>query len=418
MLPSRCRPTGSRIRGEAFAQLHLQLTENSPQQLEMKSRNHRTKSRRASAPVVVDLFAGAGGSAVGASMAGADCRLSVEIDSTACESLRRNANKHGGEVLEFDVSALEGQDLRDLAALQPGEKLIVVGGPPCQPFSKAAYWTDPGHDASYRRARALGVRGEKPKPITTARADDRRDLVAEFARLVIESEADGFVFENVPSILHPRNRRIFESLRTALEGAGYHTTFVDANSAAYGVPQLRRRVILMGARAVAPRVPRPTHGLPGESDTLPRAVSAGQAFSALRASVPDVEPEIVVAGRWARELNEIPPGKNYKALSAWAGHPAPVFEAETRFWSFLLKLHPDLPSWTVAANPGPWVGPFHWESRRLTTPELAALQSFPRGYQFAGSRRERVRQIGNAMPPLLAAAMIRSVMQAVEGAVP
>jgi DNA (cytosine-5)-methyltransferase 1 len=75
-----------------------------------------------------------------------------------------------------------------------------------------------------------------------------------------------------------------------------------------------------------------------------------------------------------------------------------------------LKLSPELPAWTVPASPGPWTGPFHWESRRLRTPELAALQGFPPGYVFAGSRRERVRQIGNAAPPPLAQPMISAAI--------
>jgi len=119
-----------------------------------------------------------------------------------------------------------------------------------------------------------------------------------------------------------------------------------------------------------------------------------------------------VKGRYEKELREIPPGKNYKALTAWAGHPRPVFEAERRYWSLLLKLSPDLPSWTIQANPGPWVGPFHWTSRRLRTVELAALQTFPEGYRFAGKRRDRVRQIGNAVPPLLAQRMIEPLLAA------
>ena len=96
---------------------------------------------------------------------------------------------------------------------------------------------------------------------------------------------------------------------------------------------------------------------------------------------------------------------NYKALTAWAGHPKPLFEAETRFWNFLLKLSPEMPSWTIASQPGPWTGPFHWENRRLTTDELAAIQGFPKGFQFFGSRRERVRQIGNAVPPAFVASV-------------
>ena len=72
----------------------------------------------------------------------------------------------------------------------------------------------------------------------------------------------------------------------------------------------------------------------------------------------------------------------------------------------MLKLHPDLPSWTVAAQPGPWVGPLHWNNRRLRVPEIAALQSFPNDYIFTGSRRSIQKQIGNAVPPLLGKGMV------------
>src|SRR5262249_50651012 len=142
---------------------------------------------------------------------------------------------------------------------------------------------------------------------------------------------------------------------------------------------------------------------------LPAPVNAGEALRPLE-DERYFEPEEVVKGRYAKELREVPPGQNYKALSAWAGHPNPVFEAESRFWSFLLKLSPDLPSWTIQANPGPWVGPFHWTSRRLRTVELAALQTFPPSYSFAGKRRDRVRQIGNAVPARLAQRLIEPLI--------
>ena len=71
-----------------------------------------------------------------------------------------------------------------------------------------------------------------------------------------------------------------------------------------------------------------------------------------------------------------------------------------------MKLHPELPSWTIAASPGPWVGPFHWDNRRLRTPEIAAIQTFPKDYRFTGNRRSKQKQIGNAVPPLLAKAML------------
>lgn len=89
------------------------------------------------------------------------------------------------------------------------------------------------------------------------------------------------------------------------------------------------------------------------------------------------------------------------ALSARDGYPNPKFVANKRYWNFLLKLHPLLPSWTIAAQPGPWVGPFHWNNRRLRANEVAAIQTFPMDYKFVGSRRTIQKQIGNAVPSIL-----------------
>ena len=65
-----------------------------------------------------------------------------------------------------------------------------------------------------------------------------------------------------------------------------------------------------------------------------------------------------------------------------------------------------MPSWTIAAQPGPWIGPFHWDNRRLRVPEIAAIQTFPKNYKFYGNRRSVQKQIGNAVPPLLGKAMV------------
>jgi DNA (cytosine-5)-methyltransferase 1 len=342
-------------------------------------------------------------------MGGADVRLSVDFDSRSCETLRTNHRFIGGGVLEADVTVLSGRDLRAAAGLGRTDPLLVVGGAPCQAFSKAAYWLEDGDEAMYRRARQ---RGETAiRPVQGPRTPDaRRDLVGEFWRLVAETRADAFVFENVPSILHPRNRHYIEGLLGAAESAGYHCVLYRANALEYGVPQKRQRVFLLGSKRGRPVPPSPTHS-DGHSrhGGLQAPVTAGEALRRV-SPIADFEPEEIVTGRWAEHLRDIPPGWNYKFHTAWASHSAPSFVAETRFWNFLLKLSPDLPSWTLAANPGPWVGPFHWDSRRLRTAELAALQTFPEGYEFAGNRRERVRQIGNAVPPVLAAQVVESVI--------
>jgi DNA (cytosine-5)-methyltransferase 1 len=370
--------------------------------------------RRVTDIPVIDLFAGAGGLSLGASSAGSDVRLMVDLDARACATLRLNPRHHPGTVLEADISALSGADLRYLAGLSQSDCVILVGGPPCQPFSKAAYWLEPGAEARYRRARARGQTARRPPPPRSPRPDPQRFLVYEFWRCLSELRADGFLFENVPSILHPRNRHVVERLVRSARGAGYHVRVLRANAASFGVPQRRERVFVLGARSRRPDSPEPTHAAKGQTIGLRPPKSAGKAL-ARYAAARFFEPEEVVSGRWAQHLRTVPPGWNYKAHTAWANHPRPTFEAETRFWNFLLKLSPDLPSWTIPAHPGPWTGPFHWDDRRLRTPELAALQAFPHGYRFDGGRRERVRQIGNAVPPPLAAQMISQVIHALEG---
>ena len=299
------------------------------------------------------------------------------------------------------MASLDGATLRRWAGLSASESCIVIGGPPCQPFSKAAYWTDPGDDSRYRRAQRGASRqtGRHPSWKRSRTAGERscrssggwcwRPRRGVRVRERAEHHA-------------PANRRILEELVESAESARYCVLLLHVNAVEYGVPQCRHRVILLGLRGGKPPGPTPTHyeGPQPMLGAFP-PVTAGEALRPFQAAR-FAEPEEVVAGRWAEPLRDIPPGWNYKFLSAWANHPAPLFEAETRFWHFLLKLHPDRPSWTIPANPGPWVGPFHWELRRLRTAELAALQSFPPGYVFAGNRRERVRQIGNAVPPLMA----------------
>jgi DNA (cytosine-5)-methyltransferase 1 len=360
---------------------------------------------------VIDLFAGAGGLGLGALSAGCELRLSVDNDDWSCETLEANAGITGGEVLRADVTDMTGEQLRQAAGLRQRDPLLVVGGAPCQPFSKAAYWVDAGDEAAYRRARAAGRRVERPAPPSFVRPDARRTLVEEFWRLVEESRADGFLFENVRSITHPRHRPILRALIMAAERSEYKVRLFPANAVEFGVPQRRHRVFVVGSRSETPDAPVVTHGSPEDAEQralLPFA-TAGPVLEPFTGEQ-FFEPGEVVEGRWAKHLETVPPGWNYKAHTAWGGHPRPTFVTETRYWNFLLKLSPDLPSWTVNATPGPWTGPFHWDTRRLRIPELAALQTFPARYAFEGPRRERVRQIGNAVPPLLAQHVIGQLL--------
>lgn len=365
---------------------------------------------------IIDLFSGAGGIGVGVKKIDADLRLSVEIDKLACETMSSNPKYHDGKVLQADVCTLTGGELRERAGLNSQEPFIIVGGPPCQPFSKASYWTDSGEDSSYRKARAMGIELKRPSIITQAKPDERRSLVSEYFRLIKESSPEGFLFENVPSIMHPRNIGVFDDFKKSLEEIGYKTLYLKVNSQDYGLAQKRHRIILLGMKSETPPPPIKTHSdsLVEINLGLNKYVSVGQALGMFSGNE-YFEPEEVVSGKWATHLHEIPPGMNYKALTEWAGHPNPTFVAETRFWNFLLKLHPNEASWTIAANPGPWTGPFHWENRRLRTIELAILQGFPPDYIFKGNRRDRVKQIGNALPSNVAAACLSPMISLLNG---
>ena len=362
---------------------------------------------------LIDLFAGAGGLSLGGKAAGATPLLAVEMDPTCCATLRANGGHHG-HVAETSVTELTGENLRELGGVTDSAPLLIVGGPPCQPFSKAAYWTDDGAEARYRRAREAGKDVQRPDPPRHAKRDARRSLVAEFWRLVVEADADAFVFENVRSITHPRHRPVLNRFIADATSAGFSTITLSVNAAEYGVPQLRHRVFVIGSKHAEPVPPEPTHAKPAvarERGLCPFE-TVGECLKPY-SSRDWSEPEEVVRGKWADHLRQVPPGQNYKFHTAWAGHQNPSFVTETRFWNFLLKLSPRLPSWTINASPGPWTGPFHWRSRRLRTPEIGAIQTFPHGYRFEGSHRDRVRQIGNAAPPMLSQVMIAAALETI-----
>jgi DNA (cytosine-5)-methyltransferase 1 len=158
--------------------------------------------------------------------------------------------------------------------------------------------------------------------------------------------------------------------------------------------------------------PDPTHAGPHETkaawdSTLPRHISSREALSGLRDN-PE-EPEEHVKGTYAEELRAVPPGENYLFWTSERGHGQPRFKWRSRYWSFLLKLDPNRPSPTIQGQPGPWVGPFHWDSRRLRVAELKRLMTFPDDFVVLGSRREQQLQLGNAVPPVFAEAVIGAV---------
>lgn len=223
----------------------------------------------------------------------------------------------------------------------------------------------------------------------------------------------------VPALVYkqPASREIFARLSDGIAAAGFKMHHRVLDAADFGVAQRRRRLVILGAATGVelPRFPEPTHVAADRrsltTQHLPEHVTAHEALSDL---APLPEPDEGVAGRWGHLLPAVPPGGNYQYFATERdGHPA-VFRWRSRYWSFLLKIDPDRPSPTIYAHPGPYTGPFHWDSRRLRTAELTRLFGFPDDFSFVGSRAAIRAQIGSAVPPPLGAALVVEVKAAAD----
>lgn len=346
---------------------------------------------------VVSLYTGAGGLDYGFEAAGFETRVAIDLDPDCCETIRLNRSWH---VIQGDIVDVTSQTILGVAGLKPGEVPVLIGGPPCQPFSKAAYW-----------------RGD-----TGRLKDPRANTLREFMRCVHDMLPEVFLLENVHGLRYSGKEEGFNYIFRLTEainrsrGTNYRIAWAVLNAADYGVPQIRQRLFLVGHReGKVFQFPPPTHTQEvdvgdqlllqeGRRSRLPY-VTAWDAIGDL--GDPD-EDGLEVTGRWADLLPTIPEGENYLWHTDRKGG-LPLFGWRTRYWSFLLKLAKNRPSWTIQAEPGPAIGPFHWNNRRLSTEEMARLQTFPDGLKFAGNRRSRQRQLGNAVPSLLAEILARAV---------
>lgn len=331
--------------------------------------------------VGISLFSGAGGLDIAAHQVGIDIAACIDIDSDSIETLKINPEFKNTSLINASIVDFPTSNFKNILRGKKYDKLVLFGGPPCQPFSKAGYWI-----------------GNKNRKID----NDPRNMVGHYIRVLKELRPDGFLFENVDSLFHPTNKKVIEDITESLTNLNYNYKIIRANALDYGVPQIRRRVFIMGSRKkMIGDGPSQTHCKPEqvkEMGLLPHE-GVGKFIAKYASDKYKEREEITSEGTYYKELKMVPPGKNYIALCTGKN---PRFKKGGRFWNFLLKLHPDKYSWTIAAQPGPWVGPFHWTSRRLRIPEIAAIQTFPDNYKFFGSRRSVQRQIGNAVPPKLA----------------
>lgn len=296
---------------------------------------------------VVSLFSGAGGLDLGFRMAGHEIIWANDIYGDAVETYRNNLGDH---IVCEDIFNITADDVPDCD--------IIIGGFPCQGFSVA---NTKRHES-----------------------DERNALYKELIRIISSKNPKFFLAENVKGLTNLAHGNVFQMILHDFTELGYKVKYKILNAADYGVPQTRERVIIVGVRNDIDFeyvYPAPTHNRDG-SDGLQRWVSVGEVMS--RIPDPDLPNDLPNHEYSKYKLN----------FNGYLGHR---------------PLDPDKPAPTVTARGdnkgGVVILPHPNSERRMSCRELAAVQSFPLDYVFSGNCSSIYRQIGNAVPPLLAFAV-------------
>ncbi len=341
----------------------------------------------------ISLYTGIGGLDFGFEAAGFETAVAVEMNPVACATMRLNRT---WPILEGDIHVFSSEAILEAAGLKVGEADVLIGGPPCQPFSKSSYW----------------VNGD------SLRLDDpRSDTLAAYLRVLRDTLPKAFLLENVHGLAFTGKDEGLRLLLDGIEdinrktGAKYKVSWKVLNTAQFGVPQIRERVFLIGSREGKEFVfPQPTHHSGQSEGLFPDEMEPYRTTWDALGDLPENpdEASLKVGGKWGDLLPTIPEGQNY----LWhtnRGGGSPLFGWRTRYWSFLLKLAKNLPSWTIQAQPGSSIGPFHWNNRKLTKQELCRIQTFPDGLIFQCGRTDAQKMIGNAVPSLIGEILGREI---------
>lgn len=309
----------------------------------------------------IELFAGAGGLALGFEKAGIEGVSFVEIDKDACSTLR--LNRPNWNVIEDDIANVDFKKYK-------GKVDVVSGGAPCQAFSYAG--------------KRLGF------------GDTRGTLFAEFARCLKEVEPKIFLFENVKGLLTHDKGRTFKTIIHEFESLGYETQHKVLNAAYYGVGQKRQRLIVIGIREDLKNIinfeyPEPSKSITVLRDVLQNAPeSPHQPYSENKRRVMELVP---AGGCWVDLPEEVAKeymGKSYNSGGGRRGIARRISWDEP---CLTLTTSPSQKQ-TERCHPD--------ETRPFTVREYARIQSFPDEWEFHGTLTSKYRQIGNAVPVELA----------------
>jgi DNA (cytosine-5)-methyltransferase 1 len=334
----------------------------------------------------IDLFSGCGGLSHGLEMAGHKCILGVDANKDAIASF--TANHHLAKVYLGDIKKLSEKKLLELTKGQTID--MVVGGPPCQGFSTVG-------------------RGEV--------GDVRNQLFKEFVRIVKVTRPKIILFENVTGLVAKKNEKILSQIFAHFERLGYNMDARVLSAEEYGVPEKRRRTIIMGVKDGECLFPVVSHGKRAGK----KPVTVAEAFKNLKSSDGKIYNHNIEMAQLKKledreRLKFIPAGRGIRYESdeqellpknLWFQVDWKKLR-ENRFRQTRLQRLPLRgPSPTILTARTSYYHPV--EPRYLTPREAAACQSFPNDFIFHGPQTEQFRQIGNAVPPLLARALGESI---------
>ncbi len=373
--------------------------------------SHNLRTKENTRPIVIDLFAGAGGLSLAFEQAGFDIAAAVEIDPIHCAIHHYNFPQ--AATICASVVNLSGKDIRRRAEIGNREIDVLCGGAPCQGFS------------------LIGRR---------ALDDPRNQLVFHFVRLVNEMRPKYFVFENVKGLTVGTHKQFLNEVVEEMKAAGYDILlpWQVLNAADFGVPQDRRRLFLIGARK---GLPLPAYPQPTKRVTVSEAIGDlpnADEFAELLQS-DSVRVKFKTSSVYAKRLRGIehdPDDFGYfrqydaELLSASARtvHTeisqrrfSETNHGETELISRFLKLDPDGVCNTLRAgtdsargaftSPRP-IHPVH--ARVITVREAARLHSYPDWFRFHATKWHGFREIGNSVPPLLGRAVANKLIKALD----
>ncbi|MET3635856.1 DNA cytosine methyltransferase [Curtobacterium oceanosedimentum] len=326
----------------------------------------------------IDLFAGAGGLSLGAGRAGLRVVAAAEFDADALATFAGLHADDSPELLEGDINRRSFERFH-------GEVDVVIGGPPCQPYSHGGL--------------RMGV-------------TDSRDGIPAFIRAVEEIRPKAFLMENVPGLAVGSARKVLDQTVAAMRELGYVVEHRVLRAADFGVSQRRQRLFIQGVLDGLPHWPRPTHGEGTQSPWVAAAslldpinpIGEPNLSSVTYARTPDLRPspwDGHLFNGGGRPIN--PDGLAPTLLASMGGNKTPWLDAAELVPAYHAHLR---------SGGKPHSGPVEG-ARRITVQEAALLQGFPVETEWFGRRSSQYRQIGNAVPVALAAAAVQGLVTAV-----